>query len=240
MVLTDGSGADGRSRVDATRRVITAGGARATLPFGAHTDRAIYEAMLTGNMLLFQTMVRALIEQIRRENYATIVRDPYEGYNPTHDLCALLVDTAAMVVSRQDDRRIRVYEFSLTALSNFQTLPGAARRVLSSRQLALKRSTVERYVELTDEVHAAITREGTRALSEEWLHEIPTTDWGNFRHAKTPYYESYGASRQRAGQYPSVIRHAQHFRPIEIAMSRLAGPQPAPTSCEAVTRPAHP
>src|SRR5438105_9826273 len=50
LVLTDGSGHSGRSRIEATRNVLLMTGARAGAVFGEFTDRQLYAALLQADV----------------------------------------------------------------------------------------------------------------------------------------------------------------------------------------------
>jgi hypothetical protein len=65
LVLTDGSGHSGQSRIEATRDVLQVTGARAGPVFGELTDRELYVALLRGDTAPFTQMTRALADVLR-------------------------------------------------------------------------------------------------------------------------------------------------------------------------------
>ena len=226
VVLTDGSGGDGQPRVDATQRIVSDGGGHACALFGAYADRQIYQAMLSGSVQLFLDMASQLITQIRLGGYHTIVRDPYEGYNPTHDVCAVLVDVAVALVWRRYGQRIRVYDFPLTPLSDFRQSNALRRYVLTDAERVHKRAIVTGYRQLEGEVNAALQREGASTYAEEVLRQLSIGGPATNQHLAPPFYETYGEGQRLAGRYTTVIRYAEHLAPIEIAIKGLMRPVP--------------
>src|SRR5262245_66403039 len=53
FVLTDGSGRDGASRLDATSRLLEQASAACGAVYGRYPDRVVYEALLDGDTALF-------------------------------------------------------------------------------------------------------------------------------------------------------------------------------------------
>lgn len=221
VVLTDGSGFGGMSRIEATRSLVIASGAHVGPLFGDYADRQIYGAMLRGETGLFLEMVARLTEIICVGSYRTVVADPYEGYNPTHDLCRLLVNAAILAARRKFAHVVRNYEYQLTELSNF--LPGHS---LSVRRLSIgvqlrKRLEAAAYVELTHEVRTAVEHQGKRAFAEEVMREVPCDSPYDIPQIRAPFYEQYGERQRAAGRYTDVIRYADHFLPIVHAVAGM-------------------
>ena len=73
FVLTDGSGRSGRSRLDSTRRVLAAAGARPGSIFGRFTDQQIYEAILHHHFEVFRGLADELAHALAYKQVAYIV-----------------------------------------------------------------------------------------------------------------------------------------------------------------------
>jgi hypothetical protein len=219
MVLTDGSGHSRRSRIEATDRVLRAAGARAGPVFGDYTDRELYAALLAGDASPFVKMAAAVVNVLRRGQYRAVIADPLEGYNPTHDLCRVIVNCAVNHVNREGGNAIRNYEYALSGASNMRGFPASIVIRIPAQIRVRKIAAATGYRELLGEVEAAVQREGKRAYDEEVLHEIAAARLGDTPLAIPPFYETYGAQQCRAGRYTSVIRYAEHFVPMARAIA---------------------
>jgi hypothetical protein len=120
LVLTDGSGHSGRSRIEATRNILRMTGARAGPVFGEFTDRQLYVALLQADAAPFAGLTEAVAAVLRTGRYRTVIADPLEGYNPTHDLCRVIVNTAVRCVSCTSGTLIRNYEYALTGTADIR------------------------------------------------------------------------------------------------------------------------
>ena len=80
--------------------------------FGLVTDAAIYQAVLHGDSTFFVDLADRLAAWLGREHITMVVGDAIEGYNPTHDLCRILVNRAVRVAS--GTRPVSTYAFDLT------------------------------------------------------------------------------------------------------------------------------
>src|SRR5260370_38589449 len=79
LVLTDGSGHSGRSRIEATRNILNMTGARAGPVFGEFTDRELYVALLQADAAPFAGLTTAVTAVLRAGRYQAVVADPLEG-----------------------------------------------------------------------------------------------------------------------------------------------------------------
>jgi hypothetical protein len=222
IVLTDGSGCFGPSRIQSSRRLLANVGARPGPLFGAYTDQQIYRGILDGDTPLFTEMATALIDFLRRGRYTMVVTDPFEGYNPSHDLCNVLSNIALRRVSAVIGRSIRLFDYALTGHTDFQISKSLTKMRLSGEVLLAKYAAAERYVELQGEVASAVRKEGEEAYREEVLRELPAEGISANPFNGPPFYESYGERQLATGRYSTVIRYAEHFLPIAQALSGLA------------------
>ena len=222
LVLTDGSGRNGRPRIESTRRLLAKTGARPGALFGAYTDLQMYRALLAGNASFFVSTALKLADLLQRGCYQMVVADPFEGYNPTHDLCRVLVNSAIQYVTRTCGQILRNYDYPLTELSDFRGCRSLTRVPLAPEVLQRKRAAAAEYVELSGEVEALVRREGESAYCQEFLREVRTGDLPHQTLTAPPFYETYGERQCAMGLYPTVVRYENHFVPIARAVAALA------------------
>jgi hypothetical protein len=223
FVLTDGSGRGGRSRLGSTRTVLERAGARLGSLGGSLTDGQAYAAILQGDAEPFVTMARALAGFFESDGIDSVVGDAAEGFNPSHDVCRIVVD-AAVVLAGQRSGFVANYDFLLegdpSAAARRQAR-GVLRLELDAAALDRKLAAAHGYPELRDETRAALARYGPAAFGTECLCPVseafPSFDGG------IPYYEIYGQRQVEAGVYRQVIRHEQHMRPLATEIRRRCG-----------------
>jgi len=216
IVLTDGGGSVGQPRVASSRQLINAVGATACSLFGANSDQQFYAALLNADYGFFSSLETAIADTLRGETYDVVVADPFEGYNPTHDLCRLLVNVALERLRRERRTHIANYEYALTA--PLPTSPvGAPPDVvlkLDGSALATKIAAARGYPELQWEVDRAVEREGMGAFAHEVLRPLGATQLQLCPPTLPPHYEIYGEKKRADGVYAEVIRYEQHFVPV--------------------------
>jgi len=215
-VVTDGSGAAGRSRLDATEGVLQRAGASTGPLFGRLPDRAVYEALLAGDTSLFRRLAAELATALADVDY--VVGDAAEGYNPTHDVCRLLIDAAVERVGRVRGRRPASYAFPLTG-APAAGLPDGSERVqltLDDAALARKLAAARGYSALTDEVDVALVRLGVEAFRIEPF--APGEGGDGLGSGPPPYYERHGERRVAEGVYARVVRFREHVLPVARAL----------------------
>jgi len=233
LVLTDGSGHSGRSRIAATRDVLRVTGARAGPVFGELTDRELYRALLRGDTAPFTQLTTVLARVLRQGGYRAVVADPLEGYNPAHDLCRVIVNTAVRCVSRQCGTSIGNYEYALTGTANIRGSRSALVLGVPEGIRERKIAAANSYPGLFTEVATAVEREGSRAYDEEVLRKISAKRPGDIPEELPPFYETYGERQCAAGRYAAVIRYAEHFMPMAQAVAESIDPGPELTRCVA-------
>src|SRR5207247_3368478 len=82
FVLTDGSGHTGRSRLNATTRILRELGSEPGGIYGRLTDAEIYSAIIERNLDLFVALTEELAEAFVMHETDYVVADALEGYNP--------------------------------------------------------------------------------------------------------------------------------------------------------------
>jgi hypothetical protein len=188
--------------------------------FGELTDRELYVALLRGDTAPFTQMTTALAEVLRHGGYRTVVADPLEGYNPAHDLCRVIVNTAVRCVSRKCGTLIHSYEYALTGTVDVRGSRSAIVMHVPAGVRERKIAAANGYAGLLMEVNAAVQREGSRVYDDEILRKITPQRPRDSPEELPPYYETYGEQQCAAGRYATVIRYADHFIPMTRAVAR--------------------
>src|SRR5438067_5688557 len=93
--------------------VIQAAGATAGPLFGRFSDRELYGAIISRNADLFIELAGEIADILHREAADYVVGDAVEGFNPCHDLCRLLINTAVTRIENKSGRRLHNFEFLL-------------------------------------------------------------------------------------------------------------------------------
>ena len=220
FVLTDGSGQLGRSRLHSTTKVLLRTGARPGSIYGHVSDQEVYEAMLRRDVALFLGMAHDLADRLVLDGIDYVVGDSAEGYNPTHDVCRILVGGAVELATRLRGRPIGNYEYVVTG----QRLDCMAGRCGGTIRLTLDDDALERklaaahaYPELVGEVKTAIQRDGIEGFRYECLHPVDNRiSWAPEGNGK-PHYEMHGESRVASGKYRRPVRYAEHIVPLRTA-----------------------
>jgi hypothetical protein len=225
-VLTDGSGPDGVPRLGSTRDLLAAAGARPAAVFGRFTDRATYAALLAGDVTPFEAVARALEDLLVRERIDYVVGDAADGYNPTHDLCRVLIDVAVARARGRGWNGANL-DFLLEGppAHPHASRPGAPVILrLDDEAFVRKLVAATAYPALAGEIERAILTYGLGAFRIECLR--PAAGWsGAVSSPEPPLYERYGEARVAAGRYHQVVREREHLGPIASALWRgLARP----------------
>ena len=211
FVITDGSGS-GRSRVHSTIEILEATGCTAGSIMAPLTDREVYRMLLDGEVDPVFAMTLDLADSLIEHGIRVVVADACEWYNPTHDLCSVMARLAAERAALATGRPIACYEYAVTEAASGE----GETFELDDAALARKTAAAYRYEELGLEVETLIARVGIDALRREVLRPVATD---LMRPRSKPFYETHGESRVAAGQYNTVIRYEQHFRPFVAALN---------------------
>ena len=221
FVLTDGSGATNRSRVPSTERVLAEAGACCGSIFGRITDREMYARLMRSDIGSFIELTEELAAALIEHRIEYIVGDASEGYNPTHDVCRLMINAAAARVRAATGREIPNYDFALAGRSDecSEGRQAHAMRVdLDDAMLARKIEIARGYPEMAGEVEAALAKLGVEAFRTECLRRVTPAISGDPE--SPPFYETYGEQRVRSGVYAETLRFADHIKPLALALSR--------------------
>ena len=222
-ILTDGSGHEGRPRLPLSREICENAGATPSELFGLVTDAAIYQAILRGDCALFLDLADQLAGWLVRQQIAVVAGDAIEGYNPTHDLCRILVNRAVRVAS--GTQPVSTYSFDLTGPPGPPADGPAVAVTVSPDDLAMKIATCRSYGHevggtLLTEIDGLLAQHGEALFAREYL--VPVDAWRDAAAPAgyRPYYETYGERQVAAGHYRSVIRYDEHVRPLIHALQQ--------------------
>jgi hypothetical protein len=210
---------------------------------GEFTDRQIYQKMLQGEYHLFDALCERLVALIVTRDIHTVVSDGIEGYNPTHDICEVLVRTSVTIANtgRAVDGKERfVQDYTIPLMGDPRPTAQRAETMnpviqqeneqciieLTEHQLAHKLETMREYASraggiLQQEVEDSFRSYGEDAFGREYLYTaagLGKEPERNFLQQK-PFYESRGEQRVADGCYRDVIRFHEHVLPI---MNRLS------------------
>ncbi|HYU26474.1 MAG TPA: hypothetical protein VEO74_14790, partial [Thermoanaerobaculia bacterium] len=147
FILTDGSGRSGASRIGSSENVLRAAKAEAGSVWGAMTDQAFYQAILDGKTALFVDLAVRLGRELAKMKAPYVAGDAREGFNPTHDVCRMIIDAAVRRASG-DGASIENYAFLLFSPHEKAPREGAIYRTLSETELERKLAAGRAYPEL--------------------------------------------------------------------------------------------
>ena len=217
VVLTNGAGATGTPRLQPTQDNLSAAGARWVPNVVAPVaDSVIYRALLAGDARLFMQWRDALLAHVIAQGIDCIVADEAEDYNPSHDLCRLLVNEV-VVLAAERGHPLRNFGYPTVGHpSPPARLQAESHQVveLSPAELQAKLADMRRYAgafggQLERELDGFLAEFGTQAYGRECLFAARPTRYerGESASAK-PHFEIVGEQRLAEGVYQHVIRGA--------------------------------
>ena len=223
-VLTDGSGHTGQSRLRSTTRLLAKVCAPLGAIYGRFADVDVYAAILDKDVRFFLNLAEELAQILVRDEIQYVVGDPIEGYNPTHDMCRALINSAVELARRTSKRPIANFDFRIVIQQDRSvddTVKGKVSMHLDEVAMNRKLAAVGSYSELSSYISNMINEFGTEIVQIESLQPVhPTrTDPGFLG---VPFYEEYGEKQVAAGIYSRVIRYREHILPISTALMAYA------------------
>jgi hypothetical protein len=219
-VLTDGSGHGRDARLRFTEDTLRAAGARPGTVFGRLTDRELYSAVLERDVGLFTALAEELADALLVDGIDCVVGDARDGYNPAHDLCRLLVDTAVRIASRRRSTRLLNADFPVTGPPS--TNGGEVVQVQLSRDaFARKLAAAQDYRPMATEVASMLRAYGADSFAVECLRCLPAETAAE-PDGPPPPYERYGEQKVGEGYYRNVLRQREHMLPLARALQVLA------------------
>lgn len=220
-VLTDGSGRDGTPRIGSTTTLLERAGASRGSIYGRMSDRDVYAAILAGDHARFIALAEELADAFLRDDVDLVAGDAVEGFNPSHDVCRYVINTAVRLASAASGRTIGCYAFPLDGAPDVdadRSLGPALQIDLDDAMLDRKLQAAHAYPELRPEVERALQRFGTEPFRTERLWPVDLSDPYAWEADRIPFYESYGAERVASGAYEHVVTFRAHVRPLADAL----------------------
>jgi hypothetical protein len=216
-VLTAGDGAYGGGRAEESRAITEQLGCPIGSVFAAAGDRRVYDDLLRGEARLFIDLLERLVEGLIADDVEVVVGDAAEGYNPTHDLCRVLIDAAVRLVRHRSGRRLTNFALPLTEWDLGGEPPRQAVRLrISQALLSRKLAACRAYQGLEDEVDRALAAKGEAYFRDEVFCPIGL---GPAPIPTKPHYEAVGQERVGQGVYSEALRFDRHVAPIARAIA---------------------
>jgi hypothetical protein len=214
FALSDGSGSLGIPRVERSKHVIEAGGAKVGSIFGLLPDAAWYEAIATQDVAPFIQVVKS-IAMAGDEMPQVIVSDSIEYFNPLHDLCCVLAHIVACQASARGSGFVQHLDYPIEASSDRR--PEMLLQ-LDQAALARKHAVIANYEGLRREVERRGAGMNLEDLGRETLHPARCLEMWPETLPFEPLYEKYGRMRVNSGVYHDVITYSGHVRPIAMRL----------------------
>ena len=183
-----------------------------------HTDQQFYDALLAHDDGFFLAIADALAVLLVEQKIEMVMGDAQEGYNPVHDLCRAIIDTAVAVVQHRHGRTIANYACYLTEwIGDRQRHDSDCVHLeLNEQEFTRKHKAADGFSSWTDAIREAVDNMGPAYFRTECLR--PVRDISPPSHASPPFYEGFAEERLKAGKYTRVIRYDDHVRPIWNAL----------------------
>jgi hypothetical protein len=217
--LTDGSGSQAHDRAHRSKKIIQKAGARVGPVFSETTDRGWYQAILSGDRGLFDSAADRIAELCRTEDVTQIVADPFEFFNPMHDLCSCLAQNVSMRLRASNTIELLTYPIERPDL--FRSDPAHVYH-LNHEALQRKLASAAEYLELGSEVERRRS-EAADNLACERLFLVDTGRLSERRPPGRPFYERVGGDRVGRGLYTELITYEAHVQPLATMLTGGAG-----------------
>jgi len=220
--LTDGSGGNGEPRIESTSTLLQRTGATPGAMYGRFSDREFYRLLLEGRIDIFADLAGELAAGFVDAGIRCVAGDAMEGFNPAHDVCRALIDSAVAIVEARTGCVLQNHEFAVyDAASNDSSI----RLQLDDAALDRKIAAATAYREMRDEVEAALQRSRRSEYAVEVLRPASTREMLEHFETIAPAYEATGEQRVAAGRYRDVIRYREHVLPVFAALGIMERPQ---------------
>jgi hypothetical protein len=218
FVLTDGSGTRGEGRIESTSSILDRTGSYCGSIYGEFTDRRIYQMVLDGRHWDVCQLADELAGQLLHQEIDYVVGDACEGYNPTHDICRLVIGAAVTIAGRYRGAPIGNFDFPLTGLPHEGSSWGAITLSLDAQDFLRKIAAARGYRELKHEVDELDRTYGLDPFRTECLRPANSHSGFDGPPQLPPYYETYGKRQIAAGKYQSLLTYDGHVRPLAEAL----------------------
>lgn len=246
FVLTDGSGRSGQSRINSTTKVLTNAGAKTGSIYARLTDPEIYRAILDHDFAVFLGLTDEFAQALVHYEALSVAGDAIEGFNPAHDVCRLIINSAVDIVRHRHAKLIVNREFLLVGRHDSypdELRPDATWLQLGDEAFQRKLKMARGFDELKTEIDAALDGDlqvlrrhpelstnlmtlhnsiGIEAYRIECLRPAQESMVSlNLFRKQLPFYEHYGERGVAEGNYEHVIRFHEHILPIAEALQNF-------------------
>ena len=177
--------------------------------------------MIEGRCDVFTALAEELAAALLDDRIDYVAGDAPEGFNPTHDVCRLLINAATELARRRGGPGMPCFDFPLDAPPADcpdDLRPRALTLRLDDAAFDRKMQAARAYAELTGEVDSALRAHREEAFRVECLRPVEYALDLRGQVGDPPYYESYGEKQVAAGRYDRVLRFRQHLEPIASAL----------------------
>jgi hypothetical protein len=223
FILTSGSrhGVD-RARVDASRRLLGALGARPGALFGQCLDRDVYAWIMAGEAHRFANLARQLADHIVAQRLDMVVTDAWQLYNVTHDIWHLVTRAAVALASERLGRPVACFDYAVTPPALALRSMGETHdsRRLDDGDILRKLEMAAAFPAIAQDVAEVLAAGGPAFIAIESLHHPRSMPELLPRPGEVPLYERIGEMRVQAGLYDSVLRW-RHAAPIASELVAL-------------------
>lgn len=216
LVVTDGSGGSGESRIVTTGKLLRDAGTTPGKLFGDYSDRFLYSKILERDVYFLEMLVHLMVGEIVSQEIRVVVGDSAEGMIMSHDLIREVRRVAVRIAEDQLGWKIKHLEFPLDSHPNACPINLKSQRYqerLDQKQWDEKIRVAKDYPDIRVFVDAAIEKHGVEAFQQETF--FPVTSQSLIPHDVTPLpYEAYGDRQVKAKRYQEAIHFHQHLSPI--------------------------
>lgn len=219
--LTDGSGhAMKHDRLAISKSLLERSGAAPSSLFGMVSDAEIYKRILAQDHDFFLELAKSIADLLIDLDTELVAGDAIEGYNPSHDICRLIIELAVRIASKHLGHAIINYAFPLIGHPSLEgSLENGMMIELSAPELAFKLSESQKYAEevggvMAEEIAVSLTNYGENAFAKEFFHCENIRAALAYFENEQPYYELYGEKQVKAGLYKQTIKYREHIAPL--------------------------
>lgn len=226
FLLTDGSGREGKSRLETTAKILRSTQSEQGSIFGRLTDRRLYQLALERDSATFCGLAEELADALVREGIETVVGDASEGMVMAHELWREVRLTAVEIAEQRLGHKIVHFEYPLDSHPLRATTPLQSYRACPLQEDAFVRKldAAFRYSEVAMFVRAAITQFGEEAFRTEYLFTVEDAKLSKVPPNKC-VFEKHGEQLVAEGVYPEVVRYGEHLLPIFESLQDLCSQQ---------------
>ncbi len=223
LVVTDGSGSSGTSRIKTTGNLLTDSGAQCGGLFGEFTDRFLYQQTQSKNLGFFEYLSNRMAMELVQHEVETVVGDAAEGIILSHDILREVRRSAIRIAEQKLGRTIKHFEFPLDSHPVLAPPSASGQRLdidLTDSALARKLAVARNYTELSALVDESIDFYGEKAFQQESFF-VPNDHVYLANEAGVIGYETHGKQMVKQSKYKEVLLFEEHVHPIVTFLDQL-------------------